>query len=183
MQSKQRIWFAGILLFGLVWIFLSADRSGASTNGLIPAPQKGFLAPDFTLATLDGESVTLSDLRGQAVIVNVWASWCGPCRLEMPAFKKVYGEYKERGLVILAVNSTSQDTRASVEKFAAEFQLPFPIPLDAEGQVARLYRVSALPSTFFVGRDGVITRVVIGGPLAESTLRAEVESLLAEETP
>lgn len=183
MQSKQRIWFIGILLLGLVWIFVSADRSGASTNGLIPAPQKGFLAPDFTLDTLDGETVTLSDLRGQAVIVNVWASWCGPCRLEMPAFKQVYNEYKERGLVILAVNSTLQDTRAAVEKFAAEFQLPFPIPLDTEGEVARLYRVSALPSTFFVGRDGVITKVVIGGPLAESTLRAEVESLLAEELP
>ena len=183
MQSKQRIWFAGILLLGLVWIFVSADRSGASTNGLIPAPQKGFLAPDFTLTTLDGETVSLSDLRGQAVIVNVWASWCGPCRLEMPAFKQVYTEYRERGLVILAVNSTSQDTRTSVEKFVAEFQLPFSIPLDAEGKVARLYRVSALPSTFFVGRDGVSTKVVIGGPRAESTLRAEVESLLAEELP
>jgi peroxiredoxin len=183
MQSKQRIWFAGILLLGLAWIFIGADRSGASTNGLIPAPQKGFLAPDFTLETLDGGQVTLSDLRGQAVIVNVWASWCGPCRMEMPAFKDVYEEYKERGLVILAVNSTSQDRRSDVEKFVSEFQLPFPIPLDIEGEVARLYRVSALPSTFFVGRDGVITKVVIGGPLAESTLRAEVESLLSEEMP
>ncbi len=183
MQTKQRIWFAGILLLGIAWIFVSADQSGDSTNGLIPAPQKGFLAPDFTLETLDGKTVTLSDLRGQAVIVNVWASWCGPCRMEMPSFKAVYEEYKERGLVILAVNSTSQDARAAVEKFVAEFQLPFPIPLDTKGEAARLYRVSALPSTFFIGRDGVITKVVIGGPLAESTLRAEVESLLAEEMP
>lgn len=183
MQSKQRVWFAGILLIGLVWIFMSADRSGASTNGLIPAPQKGFLAPDFTLETLSGETVMLSDLRGQAVIVNLWASWCGPCRLEMPAFKEVYEEYKDQGLVILAVNSTSQDSRAAVETFVAEFQLPFPIPLDTEGVAARLYQLSALPSTFFIGRDGVITKVVIGGPLAESTLRAEIESLLAEETP
>ena len=183
MQSKQRIWFVGILLIGLLWIFVSADRSGASTNGLIPAPQKGFLAPDFTLETLDGGQVTLSDLRGQAVILNVWASWCGPCRMEMPAFKDVYAEYKERGLVILAVNSTSQDARDAVEKFVAEYQLPFPILLDTKGEATRLYRVSALPSTFFVGRDGVITKVVIGGPLAESTLRAEIESLLAEETP
>lgn len=183
MQSKQRFWFAGILLLGLIWIFISADRSGASTNGLIPAPQKGFLAPDFTLETLNGGQATLSELRGQVVIVNVWASWCGPCRMEMPAFKDVYAEYKERGLVILAVNSTSQDTRSAVEEFVAEYQLPFPILLDTEGTAARLYRVSALPSTFFIGRDGVIAKVVIGGPLAESTLRAEIESLLAEEMP
>lgn len=183
MQSTQRIWFAGILALGLVWIGVSADRLGTSTNGLIPAPQKGFLAPDFTLQTLNDETVTLSDLRGQVVIVNLWASWCGPCRLEMPAFKKVYEEYKKRGLVILAVNSTSQDTRTAVEKFVAEFQLPFQIPLDTDGAVSRLYRLSALPTTFFIGRDGVIANVVVGGPLVESTLRAEIESMLAEETP
>jgi cytochrome c biogenesis protein CcmG, thiol:disulfide interchange protein DsbE len=183
MQSKRRVWFAGILVLGLVWIGLSADRLGASTNGQIPAPQKGFLAPDFSLKTMSGESVTLSDLRGQAVIVNLWASWCGPCRLEMPAFKDVYAEYKDQGLVILAVNSTSQDTLQAVEKFVAEYQLPFTILLDTDGVAARLYKLSALPTTFFVGRDGVITKVVVGGPLAESTLRAEIESLLAEEMP
>jgi cytochrome c biogenesis protein CcmG/thiol:disulfide interchange protein DsbE len=183
MQSKRRIWFAGILVLGLVWIRLSADHLGTSTNGLIPAPQKGFLAPDFTLETMNGEKVTLSDLRGQVVIVNLWASWCGPCRLEMPAFKKIYEEYKERGLVILAVNSTSQDTPSAVKAFVAKYQLPFTILMDYEGTVARLYKLSALPTTFFIGRDGVISRVVVGGPLAESTLRAEIESLFAEETP
>jgi cytochrome c biogenesis protein CcmG, thiol:disulfide interchange protein DsbE len=183
MQSTQRIWFAGILVLGLVWIGVSADRLGKSTNGLIPAPQKGFLAPDFTLESMSGESVTLSDLRGQVVIVNLWASWCGPCRLEMPALKDIFNEYKENGLVILAVNSTSQDSRSAVEKFVAEYQLPFTVLLDTEGAAAQLYQLSALPSTFFIGRDGLIRRVVIGGPLAESTLRAEIESLLAEELP
>lgn len=183
MQLFRRLWFAGILVLGLIWIFVSADRGGGSTNRRIPAPQAGFLAPGFTLETLDSGTVTLSDLRGQAVIVNLWASWCGPCRLEMPAFKKVHQEYKGRGLVILAVNSTSQDSRAAAASFVDDFQLPFMIALDLEGRVARLYRLSALPTTFFVGRDGVIRKVVIGGPLAETTLRAEVESLLAEETP
>ncbi|MCE7906346.1 MAG: TlpA family protein disulfide reductase [Anaerolineae bacterium CFX3] len=183
MQLKRRVWFAGILALGLAWIFVGADRSGTSTNGQIPAPQAGFLAPDFTLETLDGGTVTLSDLRGQAVIVNLWASWCGPCRLEMPAFKKVSQEYAGRGLVILAVNSTSQDTRAAAASFADEYQLPFTIALDLDGRVARLYRISALPTTFFVNRSGVIRKVVLGGPLAETTLRAEIESLLAEATP
>jgi cytochrome c biogenesis protein CcmG, thiol:disulfide interchange protein DsbE len=183
MQSKRRVWLTGILLLGLVWIGVSADKLGASTNGLIPAPQKGFLAPDFTLESMGGETVRLSDLRGQAVIVNLWASWCGPCRLEMPAFKKVHEEYKERGLLILAVNSTSKDMPSAVKEFVAEYQLPFTILMDYDGTVARLYKLSALPTTFFIGRDGVITKVVVGGPLAESTLRAEIESLLAGEMP
>ena len=178
MQSKQRIWFAGILALGLVWIFLSADSSGASTNGLIPAPQKGFLAPNFTLETLDGETVTLSDLRGQAVVVNLWATWCPPCRAEMPALQKVYVEYKERGLVILAVNSTVQDERQAIPAFIAEYGLTFPVLLDVNNEAGRLYQLRSLPSTFFIRRDGIIHEVVIGGPMAEALLRTRIEEIL-----
>jgi peroxiredoxin len=167
----------------LAWIGLSADRLGASTNGLVPAPQKGFLAPDFALQTMSGKEVKLSDLRGQVVVVNLWASWCAPCRLEMPALNRVHEEYKDAGLVILAVNSTTQDSPAAVEAFIAQFDLKFTVLMDEQGTVARLYELSALPTTFFIGRDGVVRRAVVGGPLAESTLRAEIESLLAEEMP
>ena len=167
-----------LLFLGLIWIAFSADRSGASTNGLIPAPQTGFLAPDFTLQTTDGKAVTLSDLRGRAVLVNIWASWCVPCRAEMPAMQRVYDEYKDRGLIVLAVNSTVQDQAASAKAFAAEFGLTFPILLDMEGIATRLYEVRALPSSFFIGRDGVIIEVVIGGPMSEALLRTRVESIL-----
>ena len=167
-----------LLFLGLIWIAFSADRSGASTNGLIPAPQTGFLAPDFTLQTTDGKAVTLSDLRGRAVLVNIWASWCVPCRAEMPAMQRVYDEYKDRGLIVLAVNSTVQDQAASARAFAAEFGLTFPILLDMEGIATRLYEVRALPSSFFIGRDGVIIEVVIGGPMSEALLRTRVESIL-----
>ena len=159
------------------------DHRSNSNNGHIASPQKGFLAPDFALETLEGEEVTLSELRGQVVILNLWASWCVPCQLEMPAFKDVFDEYKEKGLIILAVNSTSQDTPSAVEKFVTEYQLPFPILMDYEGTVSRLYKLKALPTTFFIGRNGLISSVVIGGPLPESTLRAELEILLAEGTP
>ena len=183
MQSTRRRAFSiGLLLLGLVWIIFSADRSGASTNGLIPAPRQGFLAPDFTLQTLDGKTVTLADLRGQAVLVNVWTSWCLPCRAGMPASQRVYEEYKEKGLVVLAVNSTVQDKVSSASSFAAELGLTFPILLDVEGTATRFYEVRALPSSFFIGRDGVIREVVIGGPMSEALLRTRVEAIL-ETTP
>lgn len=181
--TRQRFLPLGILLLGLVWIGLSADRSGTSTNGLIPAPQEGFLAPDFTLETLQGETVTLSDLRGQVVLVNLWATWCMPCRAEMPAIETIYNDLRARGLVVLAVNSTSQDKTAAVESFVAEYGLTFPILMDYDGTAARLYQLTSLPTSFFIGRDGRIRKLVIGGPMSETMLRTQLESLLDEEMP
>ena len=183
MQSPRWFRIIGSLLLGLLWIWLSSDRGGNSSDGYVSSPRKGFLAPDFTLETMDGEEVTLSNLRGQVVILNLWASWCGPCRKEMPTFKEFHEEYREKGVVILAVNSTSQDSVPAVEAFVNEFQLPFTILMDHAGTVSRLYGLQALPTTFFIDRFGMISRVVIGGPLSESTLRAEVDSLLAGGTP
>ena len=183
MQTTQRrtIYF-GILVLGLLWIGLSVDRSGASTNGLIPAPQEGFLAPDFTLTTPDGESYQLSALRGQVVLINFWASWCPPCRAEMPAFQNVYNDYKETGLVVLAVNTAWQDTPEAREAFVAEYGLTFPILLDNAQTASRLYRIQAMPTSFLVGRDGRI-RLVLISAISEASLRAQVESLLKEDAP
>lgn len=178
MQSTQRRTISVIvLLLGLVWIGLNADPGGAS-NEKISSPRPGFLAPDFTLQTIDGETVTLSDLRGQAVLVNIWASWCSPCRAEMPAMQRVYEDYKSKGLVILAVNSTVQDSAESARSFAAELGLTFPIQLDIEGIATRLYEAQGLPASFFIGRDGIIREVVSGGPMSEVLLRTRIESIL-----
>src|SRR5512138_2980830 len=103
-QTQRRILYLIALLAGVAWIFVSADRSGVSTSGRIPAPQQGFLAPDFELKTPAGETIKLSDLRGQAVLVNLWATWCPPCRAEMQTIEKVYQENKGRGFTVLAVN-------------------------------------------------------------------------------
>lgn len=177
-QIQRRIFYLIVLILGLAWIFVSADKSGSSTAGKIPAPQKGFLAPDFELKALTGETIKLSDLRGQAVLINLWATWCPPCREEMPTLEKMYKEYKDQGLVILGVNMTYQDDPEAVLPFVQKYGLTFPILLDETGQVGNAYQLKSLPSSYFIKRDGLINEVVIGGPMAEALLRTRIESIL-----
>lgn len=162
------------------WIWLSFVPASATTGGLIPSPREGFLAPDFTLDTLDGSQITLSDLRGKVVVVNLWASWCPPCRAEMPAIENVYQANKEQGLEVLAVNSTFQDNEANAADFVKEMGLNFPILLDRDGGVSNRYQLRALPTTYFIDRQGIIRSVVPGGPMSESLIESKVVDLLAE---
>src|SRR3990172_6711547 len=106
---------AVVLTLGAIWTIFSRVPPAATTGGAPPAnasPREGFSAPDFTLDLLGGGQVQLSELRGQPAMINLWASWCPPCRAEMPAIERVYRAYKERGLVVLGVNTTFQDNEA-----------------------------------------------------------------------
>jgi peroxiredoxin len=177
-QTQRRILFLILLAAGFAWILFSADKSGTSTAGKIPAPQTGFLAPDFALKTLEGETIQLSDLRGQPVLVNLWATWCPPCRAEMQTLETVYNDYKDQGFIVLAVNMTSQDDPQAVLPFVTERGLTYPILLDDKGEIAKAYQMKSLPSSFFINRDGTIHEVVIGGPMAEALLRTRIEEML-----
>ena len=177
-KIQRRILYSMILLLGVLWIVVSVDETGSSTSGKIHAPQTGFLAPDFELSTPANETIRLSDLRGQAVLVNLWATWCPPCRAEMPTIETVYKEYKDQGFTVLAVNMTYQDDVAAVMPFVEEQGLTFPILLDTTGEVGRTYQLKSLPSSFFIDREGVIREVVIGGPMTEALLRTRVEEIL-----
>ncbi len=170
-----------LLLAGLAWIFLSADRSGTSTAGRIPAPQKGFLAPDFTLADPNGHQYHLASLRGKPVLVNLWATWCPPCRAEMPSIQKYYEQYAPQGLVVLGVNATAQDYPLNIVPFVQEYNLTFPILLDETGQVSHAYELRSLPSTFFINRDGSIAEIVIGGPMSGAILETYIKEILASK--
>ena len=172
----------GAAILGGLWVWASAVPAEATTGGLIPSPRVGFLAPDFSLESLSGDQISLSDMRGKVIILNLWASWCPPCRAEMPALQRVYQENHERGLEVLAVNMTAQDNIAAVTDFVQEFNLTFPILLDISGEVGNAYLMRALPTTFFINQDGVIQRVIVGGPMSEVTLQSTVEQLL-EDVP
>jgi len=176
--NQRRLLYGSILIAGLLWIFSSADRSGASTGGLIPAPRGGFLAPEFTLKDPQGTSFSLWQLRGKPVLVTLWATWCEPCRAEMPLIEKMYELHQEQGFVVLAVNATVQDDPFAIVPFIDEYRLTFPILLDETGEVARLYELRSLPTSFFIRRNGVIAEVVVGGPMTEALLQARIEEIL-----
>jgi peroxiredoxin len=178
---RWRWLMATVLVLGGAWIALTRPAEGAVTSGAIPSPHQGFAAPDFELATLEGGTVRLSDLRGQVVVLNFWASWCPPCRAEMPDLQALHDAYAGRGVVVVSVNSTVQDDEQAARDFAAEFGLTFPVPPDPAGEATRAYQVQALPTTFVIDRAGVIDRVIVGGPLGRSALDSVVLDLLAGE--
>jgi cytochrome c biogenesis protein CcmG/thiol:disulfide interchange protein DsbE len=179
-RRRWRALMAATFVLGSAWIWSARAPASATIAGRIPSPREGFAAPDFTLPTLAGDTLRLSDLRGQVVVVNLWASWCPPCREEMPALERVYRDVHLDGVEVLAVNATYQDSLSDAASFAKRNGLSFPVLMDTTGGTARRYQLRALPSTYFIDAKGVIGRVVIGGPMSESTLRAVIEDLLAE---
>lgn len=167
-----------ILLAGAVWIWISRAPPERTSLDAPSVPFPGFLAPDFSTRNMQGEQVKLADLRGQPVVLNFWASWCAPCRAEMPTLQRLHEEYQDAGLQILAMNSTSSDSLPQVENFIAEHDLDLTALLDSDGTIAKLYQVSALPTTFFIDAGGAIQSVEVGGPLSEALLRVRIENLL-----
>jgi cytochrome c biogenesis protein CcmG/thiol:disulfide interchange protein DsbE len=143
-----------------------------------PAPRENHPAPDFTLADLSDTPVRLSDLRGQVVLVNVWATWCPPCRAEMPMIQAAYDRYRTQGFTVLAVN-LREDAR-TVAAYMEQGGLTFPALLDRDGAVSNAYQSQVLPSSFFIDRAGVV-RAVYRGPMARSVVAGTVEQLLSEE--
>ncbi len=138
-------------------------------------PDVGKPAADFRLPALDGKLASLSELRGQVVLVNFWATWCAPCRAEMPEIVRAYERYKSRGFTVLAVN-VEEDAPEAAE-FAQQYRLPFPVLLDKEGRLSRAWRLRGLPSSVFIDRSGTVA-VVHLGPLTAEMIDQRLNSLL-----
>jgi cytochrome c biogenesis protein CcmG, thiol:disulfide interchange protein DsbE len=154
---------AGIVL--LVGVLFVVREFGAEESAILGdgRPEIGSLAPDFVLDTPDGP-FRLSDARGEVVVLNFWATWCGPCLFEMPEFQEVHEERGPEGIRIVAVNLTSADSREAAMRFVDQLGLTFTIAFDDTGSVAQRYGVLSLPATFFIDRDG-ITRARSYGPV------------------
>jgi len=140
-------------------------------------PARAKRAEDFTVALVGGETLKLREQRGKAVMINFWATWCPPCREEMPAMERLYRRHRERGFVLLAV---SVDTDASlVRPFLEHHKLTFPVALDAKMELANTYGVRALPSSFLIDRNGYMTALALGPrPWDNRAAHALVEGML-----
>jgi peroxiredoxin len=167
-----------LVLFG-VWVLWRGNQDVAPNRVNVdryttPAPQIK-AAPDFSLQTLDGRTVKLSDYRGQVVLLNTWATWCPPCRAEMPDLEAFYRDHQGHGFVVLAVNS--EESADTVTSFLEEHDFTFPVLLDPNGEVTKLYGIRGLPTSFFIDRDGTI-QGVWSGQLSPTRLREIVDPLL-----
>ncbi len=136
-------------------------------------------APDFTLKSLAGANLRLQEQRGQVVLVNFWATWCGPCRQELPHLNRIYDKYKSSGFVLLGVN-IDDDPRAATD-LAAKLGVKFPVLLDTDKKVSRVYDMSAMPATLLIDRDGRVRHIHRGyRDGVENTYEEQVRGLLKE---
>jgi thiol-disulfide isomerase/thioredoxin len=170
-RAQWNVLIVVILAAGMAWTAASRVTSALSTRD-----RARRATPDFALDTLDGGKFRLADHIGKPVVVNFWATWCPPCRAELPAFEEVYRNNRDQGLVVVGVDvAESPDV---VAKYVSEIGLTYPIALDASGAATELYRIEGMPTTFFVGRDGRIHDMVIGGPLTKAAIESQVAELL-----
>lgn len=139
---------------------------------------EGQMAEDFSLNSLDGKQYTLSDLRGKVVLIDFWATWCPPCKKELPVIEKLHRDFKDEGLVVLGI---SDENKTTIEKFLKENKLTFPILLDQGGKVAKLYKVQAIPRVILIDKKGKIVKDITGYEEEnEKILKEAIEKSLKE---
>lgn len=170
-----RYFLAVLFLFSLMIALIGCVSQDPAIRGpkseLIEKP-----APDFTLRDLKGNQVSLSDFRGQPVVLNFWATWCAPCRAEIPHLEALYTKYKDQGLVVLGLNTETDYMKV---KHFAEPQISYTVLLDA-GPQSEGYDVRGIPYTYYIDREGIIRDSSVGfGPGDEVRLEEKMKKLLA----
>jgi cytochrome c biogenesis protein CcmG, thiol:disulfide interchange protein DsbE len=140
-------------------------------------PEVGFQAPDFTLQTLDGQTVRLSDLKGRPVFITYWSTWCAPCKVELPILERIRQELAHSDIQMLTINAIEQDKLESVQGLVGEMGLTMPVLLDNQNQFQSAYNQLFFPTSYFIDPNGVI-RFIKLGDASEADLRANIEKLL-----
>jgi len=162
-----------ILVITLATGLVIVSCSSNSTQGA----KVGDLAPDFQFYNPEGKPVSLSDLRGKPVMLNFWATWCGPCVSEMPYIQQVYEEWSAKGLMLLAINIGG--TPSQVEEFLRNHNLSLPVLLDTKQVIARKYGIWAIPTTFFIDKDGIIQSVRVGAFPNKEAIESELNKIMS----
>jgi cytochrome c biogenesis protein CcmG/thiol:disulfide interchange protein DsbE len=182
-RHNTKLWFGllAVPVIGLLALF-----SLRTVEKMAPPLESGY-APAFQLKTFDGQTVSLAGLRGKAVAVNFWASWCQPCREEAPRLEAAWRKYKDRGFVLVGVDYLDTDPEA--RKYMKEFDLTYPNGPDIGTVIAQAYRITGVPETYFITRDG---KLLSGkdadgkpyanfiGPISQAALEERIEKLLAQ---
>jgi len=180
-KEKKRVLLVVLPALALV---MAGCSSGAVSDGATPTDgsvpgygtQVGDMAVDFQFLDMDGGPTSLSELRGSPVVVNFWASWCGPCAFEMPHLQGIYDDYTADGLKVLAVN-IGEDEEA-VARFMVAGGYSMPVLLDSGGEVARQYSIISLPTTLFIDKDGIIQGKKIGAFIYREQLETELARIM-----
>ncbi len=166
----------GVRSRGPEWVIVTIEPIG---RGQAPAPAPAYVpAPDFSLHFLGGGVASLSNWRGKAVLLNFWATWCVPCRTEMPTIERLYQRYRDQGLEVVAINLDMLST-AGVEAFLKEVTVTFPILVDGDWSTAQAYRVIGLPTTYLIDRAGnIVVREIGARDWDDPATHAAVKKLL-----
>ncbi|GAB4438046.1 MAG: hypothetical protein Kow00120_05520 [Anaerolineae bacterium] len=172
-EAEGRIPVWGWVAIGVALIFF-AIVAVALIQANQSRPTGGNLAHDFTLETLDGETIRLSDLRGQVVLINFWASWCEPCKEEAPLLEAFWQEYKDKGVMFIGIDWVDPENLARA--YLEEFGLTFPNGRDLEQRIGDMYKVDGVPETYLIDQDGYIDRFYYG-PIDFDDLRVRLERL------
>lgn len=158
-MNRWYVVFVALLIAGPLWVWSSRLPVVANPEALSAEPAVGRPAPDFTLTTVTGETLQLSELRGQPVVLNFWATWCGPCRNEMPALEAASQRFAGEVAFVGVDQGESQDV---VTEYLNELGVTFAVPLDHDMAVGERYRVGGLPTTYFVDAEGIIRHMWMG---------------------